>query len=73
MLRAAIAVMHNASARDVRFAASCRGYIVNEGGRAGRNVRTGPVIYLKIVWHQSGTRSTAFSHRKGNLNGWPQT
>jgi hypothetical protein len=39
----------------------------------GRNVRTHPVIYLKIVWHQFGTGSTAFSHRKGNLNGWPQT
>ncbi len=73
MLRAAIAVMHNASARDVRFAASCRRYIVDEGGRTGRNGQTCLVIYLKIVWHQSGTRSTVFSHLKGNLNGWPQT
>jgi hypothetical protein len=39
----------------------------------GRYVRTRPVIYLKIVWHRFGTGSIAFSHRKGNLNGWPQT
>jgi len=44
-----------------------------KGGRTERNVRTGLVTYLKIVWHQFGTGSTAFSHRKGNLNGWPQT
>jgi diguanylate cyclase (GGDEF)-like protein len=54
------AVMHNASVREARFAAPCEGYIVNEGDRAVRNVRTARHPFEKL-FSSSGTRLTAFS------------